>query len=232
MGRGVVRSAHASKPSLPTPPSQAFNADRAALVPARGPQNSVVAKMEALSTQVTDSGPHAGACMRAEVPQQRWHFRQRRQRRICNLTESKESCWVRTRPRRRLIQCLPADVAVGLHHLGRDVSDLSQSGTPFSASVVMPVYRPSWNRTSDRPAAVRIDSQALALWARPGGGGAAGSVDTSALVAGFGGPESVDTSPEMAGFALDSLGRSRPPTRMPAAFRLIGALDQPSRWIT
>ena len=61
------------------------------------------------------------------------------------------------------------------------------------------------------------------------------SVDTSALVAGFGGLESVDTSPEMAGFdwsesvdttdgeiagfAFDSLGRPRPRTGIPAALR-------------
>ena len=44
-------------------------------------------------------------------------------------------------------------------------------------------------------------------------------IDTSALVAGFGGAESVDTSAEMAGFAFDSLRRPRPPTAMPAAFR-------------
>jgi hypothetical protein len=60
-------------------------------------------------------------------------------------------------------------------------------------------------------------------------------VDTSALVAGFGGLESVDTSPEMAGFdwlesvdttggeiagfALDSLGRPRPRTGIPPAFK-------------
>jgi hypothetical protein len=58
----------------------------------------------------------------------------------------------------------------------------------------------------------RYGSHALALGARPGWIGAAGSVDTSALVAGFGGPESVDTSAEMAGFAFDSLRRPRPPT--------------------
>jgi hypothetical protein len=59
-------------------------------------------------------------------------------------------------------------------------------------------------------------------------------VDTSALVAGFGPSESVDTSLEMAGFAVrsvdtsggkiagfgfDSLGRPRPRTGIPAAFK-------------
>jgi len=66
----------------------------------------------------------------------------------------------------------------------------------------------------------RYGSHALALGARLGRGIAAGSVDTSALVAGFGGPESVDTSaPEIAGFGFDSLGRPRPRTGIPAAFR-------------
>src|SRR4030095_10211668 len=80
----------------------------------------------------------------------------------------------------------------------------------------------------------RYGSHALALGARPGCTGAAGSVDTSALVAGFGrpesvdtsalvavvgGPESVDTCPEIAGFGFDSLGRPRPRTAMPAALR-------------
>ena len=79
----------------------------------------------------------------------------------------------------------------------------------------------------------RYGSHALALGARPGRGTGAESVDTSALVAGFrvgvGGhlpemagfdrPESVDTSGEMAGFGFDSLGRPRPRTAMPAAFR-------------
>jgi hypothetical protein len=45
-------------------------------------------------------------------------------------------------------------------------------------------------------------------------------VDTSTLAAGFGGLESVDTSGgEIAGFDLDSLGRPRPRTAMPAAFK-------------
>src|SRR5688572_9882037 len=81
----------------------------------------------------------------------------------------------------------------------------------------------------------RYGSHALALGARPGRGIAPGSVDTSALVAGFGGPASVDTAAEMtgfdgqgsvdtspseiAGFGFDSLGRPRPRTGMPAAFR-------------
>ena len=80
----------------------------------------------------------------------------------------------------------------------------------------------------------RYGSHALALGARPGRGTGAESVDTSALVAGFaagvGGhllgngrfcrPESVDTSGgEIAGFAFDSLGRPRPRTAIPAAFR-------------
>jgi hypothetical protein len=65
----------------------------------------------------------------------------------------------------------------------------------------------------------RYGSHALALGARPGCNGVAGTVDTSALVAAFGGPESVDTSPEIAGFGFDSLGRPRPRTPMRAAFR-------------
>jgi len=59
-------------------------------------------------------------------------------------------------------------------------------------------------------------------------------VDTSALGAAVGGLESVDTSPDMAGFAVrsvdtsrgemaglgfDSLGRPRPRTGIPAAFK-------------
>jgi hypothetical protein len=65
----------------------------------------------------------------------------------------------------------------------------------------------------------RYGSQALALGARPGGGGCPGSVDTpSRVIAGFA-PKSVDTSSEMAGFAFDSLGRPRLRTAMPAAFR-------------
>ena len=81
----------------------------------------------------------------------------------------------------------------------------------------------------------RYGSHALALGARLGRGTGAESVDTSALAAGFGPSESVDTSPEMAGFAgaesvdttggkiagfaLDSLGRPRPRTGIPAAFK-------------
>jgi hypothetical protein len=81
----------------------------------------------------------------------------------------------------------------------------------------------------------RYGSHALALGARPGGGAGAESVDTSGLVAGFDAAESVDTGAEMAGFdwpesvdttgegiagfALASLGRPRPRTGSPAAFR-------------
>ena len=93
----------------------------------------------------------------------------------------------------------------------------------------------------------RYGSHALALGARLGRGTGAESVDTSALVAGFAlpasvemagfpppesvdteavemagfaGAESVDTTGgEIAGFALDSLGRPRPRTGIPAAFR-------------
>ena len=65
----------------------------------------------------------------------------------------------------------------------------------------------------------RYGSHALALGARPGRATGAESVDTSALVAGFEASESVDTSSEIAGFGFDSLGRPRPRTRMPAAFR-------------
>jgi len=65
----------------------------------------------------------------------------------------------------------------------------------------------------------RYGSHALALGARPGGGGRTGSVDTSELVmAGFG-QRSVDTSSEMAGFGFDSLRRPRPCTAIPAALR-------------
>jgi hypothetical protein len=46
------------------------------------------------------------------------------------------------------------------------------------------------------------------------------SVDTGSEMAGFDRPKSVDTrGGEIAGFALDSLGRPRPRTGMPAAFR-------------
>jgi len=58
----------------------------------------------------------------------------------------------------------------------------------------------------------RYGSHTLALGARPGCKGGAGSADTSALAAGFGGPESVDTSPEIAGFVLirwDDRARAR-----------------------
>jgi hypothetical protein len=56
----------------------------------------------------------------------------------------------------------------------------------------------------------RYGSHALALGARPGRGTAAGSVDTSVLVAGLGPSESVDTCcSEIAGFGFDSLGRPR-----------------------
>ena len=81
----------------------------------------------------------------------------------------------------------------------------------------------------------RYGSHALALGARLGRGTGAESVDTSALVTAFARSESVDTSPEMAGFAgaesvdttggeiagfaLDSLGRPRPRTGIPAAFK-------------
>ena len=49
--------------------------------------------------------------------------------------------------------------------------------------------------------------------------GAGESVDTSRPGDRFCGPESVDTSREIAGFAFDSLGRPRPRTGIPAAFR-------------
>jgi hypothetical protein len=93
----------------------------------------------------------------------------------------------------------------------------------------------------------RYGSHALALDARLGRGAGAESVDTSSLVAGFASPasvkiagfpppESVDTEAvemagfagaesvdipggELAGFALDSLGRPRPRTGIPAAFK-------------
>jgi hypothetical protein len=65
----------------------------------------------------------------------------------------------------------------------------------------------------------RYGSQALALGARPGGGGLTRSVDTPSLeMAGFA-PRSVDTSSEMAGFGFDSPRRPRPYTAMPTAFR-------------
>jgi hypothetical protein len=45
------------------------------------------------------------------------------------------------------------------------------------------------------------------------------SVDTSWEMAGFDAPGSVDTSGKMAGFGFDSLRRPRPCTAMPAAFK-------------
>lgn len=77
-------------------------------------------------------------------------------------------------------------------------------------------FRP---RPSASAISSRYGSQALALGARPGGATGRRSVDTSSVVAGFDGPESVDTSPEIAGFGFDSLGRPRPRTGIPAAFR-------------
>ena len=77
----------------------------------------------------------------------------------------------------------------------------------------------------------RYGSHALALGARLGRGTRTESVDTSALVAafaspasvemaGFAGAESVDTTGrKIAGFALDSLGRPRSRTGIPAAFK-------------
>jgi hypothetical protein len=80
----------------------------------------------------------------------------------------------------------------------------------------------------------RYGSHALALGERPGRGTSARSVDTSALVAGFGGLASVDTPPDIAGFGVESVDtsgvvagfggqtRGRPPrprTAMPAALR-------------
>ena len=67
----------------------------------------------------------------------------------------------------------------------------------------------------------RYGSHALALGARLGRGPGGESVDTGALeMAGFVGAESVDTTGgEIAGFALDSLGRPRPRTGIPAAFK-------------
>jgi hypothetical protein len=38
---------------------------------------------------------------------------------------------------------------------------MTQSGKPFSASVVMALCRPSWNLTPGNPAALRIDRQAV-----------------------------------------------------------------------
>src|SRR5438132_833548 len=92
----------------------------------------------------------------------------------------------------------------------------------------------------------RNGSQALALGARPGGGGhdvRAESVDTDSVVAGFGGPGLVDTSAVAAGFGGQSPGRPpRPRTGIPVAFRYALAVsrrtavacsmrrsDQPSR---
>jgi len=47
------------------------------------------------------------------------------------------------------------------------------------------------------------------------------SADTSSDMVGFAGPDSVSTTAEeIAGFALDSLGRPRPRTGIPAAFRM------------
>ncbi|HEV8573511.1 MAG TPA: hypothetical protein VGR43_02275 [Dehalococcoidia bacterium] len=68
----------------------------------------------------------------------------------------------------------------------------------------------------------RVDDQLsirLALGARPGRGIEAESVDLRGDGR-FGRPRSVDTSGgKIAGFALDSLGRPRPRTGIPAAFR-------------
>src|SRR5437660_4296500 len=92
----------------------------------------------------------------------------------------------------------------------------------------------------------RKGSQALALGARPGDGGhgvPSESVDTSPVVAGFGGSGSVDTPAVVAGFGGHTTGRPpRPRTPIPAAFRYALAVslrtavscsirrsDQPSR---
>ena len=60
---------------------------------------------------------------------------------------------------------LPPSVAVGLHHLGREMSHLRLNDpvgqTPFSASVVIAVSRPSWRRMPVRPAALRTERQAV-----------------------------------------------------------------------
>jgi hypothetical protein len=73
------------------------------------------------------------------------------------------------------------------------------------------------NRTLSSTERCRVEEIPLALGALPDCTDAAGSMDTSALVAGFGPPESVNTSPEMAvlgvhqGCAL--LNRRRPGAR-------------------
>jgi hypothetical protein len=101
--------------------------------------------------------------------------------------------------------------------------------------VIVDQVLPDRHRIAASPISSRYGSHALALGARPGRGiGAAESVDTSVLVAGFDASESVDTGPEMAefdrpesvdtsteiaGFGFDSLGRPRLRTARPAALR-------------
>ena len=75
-------------------------------------------------------------------------------------------------------------------------------------------------RASASTISSRYGSQVLARGARPGGANPAGSVDTSAVVAGFGAGGSVDTSGVVAGVGGQSRGRPpRPRTGTPAAFR-------------
>ena len=71
----------------------------------------------------------------------------------------------------------------------------------------------------------RYGSQALACGARPGATRTPASVDTSPLVAGFGGAGSVDTSGVVAGFGGQSRGPPTPPTHRDAR----GFLDAPQR---
>ena len=66
----------------------------------------------------------------------------------------------------------------------------------------------------------RYGSQVLARGARPGGARPARSVDTCAVVVGFGSGGSVDTPGVVAGFGGQSRGRPpRPRTGIAAAFR-------------
>src|SRR5262245_54200483 len=110
-----------------------------------------------------------------------------------------------------------------------------RAGKPWSSTRSCQIAIALRPRPSASAISSRYGSHALALGARPGCGTTPESVDTSVLVPGFGGEESVDTSlemagfdgpgsvdtssPEIAGFGFDSLGRPRPRTGIPAAFR-------------
>ena len=103
---------------------------------------------------------------------------------------------------RRLLRLL------GLHAVfQRPRTSQSHPGNPWSSTRSCQMAMALRPRPNASTVSSRYSSQVLARGARPGGASPAGSVDTCAVVAGFGAGGSVDTSGVVAGFQVSIDGR-------------------------